>query len=368
MLNIHSKNMFLLVLVLVGSTGVSMAETKSLNQTQDLPHSRKQDGKFQNIKSIETRSLAKVPVIAMEWITNKHKLSEPKAGLIPVLPIDADALQHGESLSFYRLGHSTILLSMAQKWWLIDPVFSERASPVQWAGPKRFHPSPVKIKDLPPITGVIISHDHYDHLDKPAIKQLKNKVEHFIVPLGVDGHLRDWGVAADKIHALDWWQSKSIAGVELTATPAQHFAGRGITDGDATLWASWAIKSEEESVFYSGDGGYFDGFKVIGEQLGPFDLTFIETGAYNKTWENVHMLPEQSVQAHLDVRGQYMVPVHNSTFDLSLHAWYEPLERVSVAAQSNKVKLLTPMLGQRLNLEQPESEAWWRSLMPGSLS
>jgi L-ascorbate metabolism protein UlaG (beta-lactamase superfamily) len=335
---------------------------------QDLPYSRKLGGKFQNTKDTQIRSLAKLPVIAKEWLTAKHKLSEPKAGVIPVLPINRGRLQHGEGLSFYRLGHSSILLSMVGQWWLIDPVFSKRASPVQWAGPKRFHPSPIKIKDLPPITGVIISHDHYDHLDKQTIKQLKSKVKNFIVPLGVDAHLRAWGVDAKKIHALDWWQTMHIAGVDLTATPAQHFSGRGISDGDETLWASWAIKSKTESVFYSGDGGYFDGFKVIGEQLGPFDLTFIETGAYNKTWENVHMLPEQSVQAHLDVQGQYMVPVHNSTFDLSLHAWYEPLERVSAAAQSNKVQLLTPMLGQRLNLEQSENDAWWRSLMPGSSS
>lgn len=344
---------FIALLAAMGMMGSAMPET-------ELPQVKKVAGKFQNVHDIETRSLAKVPVIAKEWISNKHKLSEPREGLIPVLPINADRLRHGEYLSFFRLGHSTILLSMAQQWWLIDPVFSERASPVQWAGPKRFHPSPIEIKDLPPITGVIISHDHYDHLDKPAIEQLKNKVEHFVVPLGVDGHLCDWGVDAEKIHALGWWQAIRIASVTLTATPAQHFSGRGISDGDATLWASWVMQSETESLFYSGDGGYFDGFKVIGEQLGPFDITFIETGAYNKTWENVHMLPEQSVQAHLDVQGQYMVPVHNSTFDLSLHAWYEPLERVAAAAKERKVSLLTPKIGERVEMAAPVTGLWWK--------
>ena len=195
---------------------------------------------------------------------------------------------------------------------------------------------------------MIISHDHYDHLDKASIKQLKDKVEHFVVPLGVDQHLMKWGVAEKQIQSLGWWQSFSTGSVELTATPAQHFSGRGVSDADETLWASWVIKGQAGNVFYSGDGGYFDGFKLIGEHLGPFDLTFIETGAYNRTWENVHMMPEQSVQAHLDVKGRYMVPVHNSTFDLALHAWYEPLERVSQAAEDRSVSLLTPMIGERV--------------------
>ena len=332
-------------------------------ETELLP-AIKVEGKFQNTHPVQTRSLAKVPVIAKEWLTAKHKLSEPKYGLIPVEKIPAHGLKHGDALSFYRLGHSTILLSLDQHWWLIDPVFSERASPLQWVGPQRFHATPIDIASLPPITGVVISHDHYDHLDKAAIQQLKAKVAHFIVPLGVDALIEDWGVPAGKIHSLNWWQSIRIGSVQLTAGPAQHFSGRGISDGDKTLWASWAIQGDKENIFYSGDGGYFDGFKLIGEQLGPFDVTFIETGAYNKTWKNVHMLPEQSVQAHVDVQGRYMVPVHNSTFDLSLHAWYEPLQRVEVAAQASGVNLLTPKIGEKVLLSQPATQAWWKALMP----
>lgn len=345
------------LLVATGTVGNAMAET-------ELPQARKVDGKYQNIHPIQTRSLAKVPVIAKEWVTAKHQLSEPKHGVIPIEKINADGLQHGDALSFYRLGHSTILLSLDQQWWLIDPVFSERASPVQWAGPKRFHDAPIDIAVLPPIRGVIISHDHYDHLDKTAIKQLKDKADNFIVPVGVDNLIKDWGVPTQKVHGLSWWQSIHIGSVQLTATPAQHFSGRGITGGDETLWASWVIKGEKENTFYSGDGGYFDGFKLIGEQLGPFDVTFIETGAYNKTWANVHMMPEQSVQAHMDVQGKYMVPVHNSTFDLSLHAWYEPLERVQAAALANDVNLLTPKIGEKVKLSQLQTGLWWKALMP----
>lgn len=334
-----------------------------------LPQSIKRDGKFQNLHAVKTRNLAQVPAIAKEWVLNKHRLSEPAYGLIPVSNIAPEQLEHGNSPRFYRLGHSTLLISLDQQWWLIDPVFSERASPVQWAGPKRFHPVPLAIQDLPELTGVIISHDHYDHLDKASVQQLKQRAEHFVVPLGVDQYLRQWGVAPHKIHGLGWWQSFVLGSVEVTAAPAQHFSGRGLGDGDSTLWASWGLRGDSANLFYSGDGGYFDGFKLIGQQLGPFDITFIETGAYNKTWELVHMTPEQSVQAHLDVQGRYMVPVHNSTFDLALHAWYEPLERVIRAAQQQGVHVLTPSIGAGLSLKQIsqsdfKTAYWWQTLMP----
>lgn len=362
-MNLFNRILFIAVLV-VTTVGVSAVEQNKIDK--ELPQSRKVDGKFKNIHNIDTRSTGNWPAIAKDWVTNKHKLSEPEYGLIPVQLIDPAELKHGEGMSFYRLGHSTMLLSVDQQWMLIDPVFSKRVSPVQWAGPKRFHDTPISIESLPAIDAVIISHDHYDHLDKGSIKKLKDKVSRFIVPLGVDEHLKNWGISADNIHVLNWWQSAPVNTVTVTATPAQHFSGRGIGDGDHTLWASWAIKGEQANIFYSGDGGYFDGFATIGEQLGPFDLTFIETGAYNTLWANVHMMPEQSVQAHRDVQGDYMVPVHNSTFDLALHAWYEPLERVTAAAEEHDVRTLTPVIGQRVDLNQPSTEMWWKVLMPES--
>jgi len=264
----------------------------------------------------------------------------------------------------YRLGHSSVLMRLDGQYVLTDPVFSERASPLQWMGPRRFHPLPFALEALPKIATVVLSHDHYDHLDKASILALDHKVERYVAPLKVGDHLRRWGVAADKITELDWWQSVSVGSLTFTATPAQHFSGRGLSDRDKTLWAGWAVESREAKIFFSGDSGYFGGFREIGERLGPFDLTLIETGAYNALWSEIHMLPEQSVQAHIDLRGEVMLPIHNSTFDLALHDWFEPLERASVAAERHGVRLVTPMIGAPLQVDAPaETRAWWRDLM-----
>lgn len=279
---------------------------------------------------------------------------------IPVLPLTADQLNQDQSDTVFRLGHSTILVRIDQDLILFDPVFSDRASPVQWMGPKRFHQPPISIEQLPKIKAVIISHDHYDHLDKKAISALNDKVEYFITPLKVGQHLRDWGVPENKITELDWWQSTQIETLTITATPSQHFSGRGLFDKDETLWASWAIKGWESNIYFSGDSGYFNGFKEIGDRLGPFDLTFIETGAYNKLWPEIHMFPEQSLQAHIDLKGKAMMPIHNGTFDLSLHNWFEPLQRITDLAADQGVNLLTPMFGEAVKVQTPEKTTqWW---------
>jgi L-ascorbate metabolism protein UlaG (beta-lactamase superfamily) len=216
---------------------------------------------------------------------------------------------------------------------------------------------------LPKIKGVIISHNHYDHLDKDAVKALAAKVDNFIVPLGIGNDLQNWGVPQDNITELDWWQSTEVGGLTLTSTPAQHFSGRGLTDGNKTLWSSWVMRTETQSLFYSGDTGYFDGFKQIGEKYGPFDMTIIETGAYDSEWPDVHMTPEQSLQAHIDVRGAKMLPAHNGTFDLAFHPWYEPLERITELAQASGVDLVTPIVGEPVDIGGADSrEAWWRGL------
>jgi L-ascorbate metabolism protein UlaG (beta-lactamase superfamily) len=253
-----------------------------------------------------------------------------------------------------------LLLKIHNEFWLTDPVFSERASPVQWAGPARFHQSPISIADLPAIKGVILSHDHYDHLDRAAIMALAAKTEHFLTPLGVGDTLIKWGVGAAKVQQLDWWESTTIRGVRFVATPAQHFSGRGLNDGNATLWSSWVIDYKDLRVFFSGDSGYFDGFKAIGDKYGPFGVTMIETGAYDKHWPDVHMQPEQTLQAHLDLRGKCLMPVHNGTFDLGLHVWHEPFDRIAALAKESGVHLATPEMGQALALKQPQAdEHWW---------
>ena len=279
---------------------------------------------------------------------------------VPVRTLTQAQLLAAPDNTVVRLGHSTVLLKLRGAFFLTDPVFSERASPVQWAGPKRFHAPPISIEDLPPIQAVILSHDHYDHLDHAAILQLANKVEHFVTPLGVGDRLIDWGIPPALVQQLDWWQSTTVAGVQLVATPAQHFSGRSLSDGNRTLWSSWALLSPEARVFFSGDSGYFDGFKRIGERYGPFDLTLMETGAYDANWSTVHMFPEQSLQAHIDLQGRWMLPVHNGTFDLAMHAWTDPLEHIVALGATHGVDVSTPSMGEPVNItSMTRGTAWW---------
>lgn len=266
---------------------------------------------------------------------------------------------HNESV--IRLGHSTLLFKFDNKYILTDPIFSNRASPVQWMGPKRFHKSPISIEDLPFIDCVIISHDHYDHLDKQSIKKLKNKVGIFYTTLGVGKRLEKFGVSSEKIVELNWWQSDIRNDIEFICTPTQHFSGRGLFDRDKTLWASWVIKSKKSSIYFGADGGYFEGFKDIAQKYGPFDMSFLEVGAYNELWRDIHMMPEESIQAHKDLRAKRFFPIHNGTFDLSLHAWYEPFERVDKLAKENNIAIFFPIMGEEILIhENKKTQKWWR--------
>ncbi|MGP9800573.1 MBL fold metallo-hydrolase [Rheinheimera sp. NSM] len=287
---------------------------------------------------------------------NKADDSVP-ASPLHVHNLSREALASAPERSLYRLGHSSILMKLQKNWILTDPVFSERVSPVQLAGPKRFHPVPISIDALPLISVVIISHDHYDHLDKATVLALNSKVQQFVVPLGVGERLARWGIERRKIQQLDWWQSINIQQIRITATPAQHFSGRGILDGNKTLWASWVIEDTTEhdpfKIFFSGDSGYFDGFAEIGQRFGPFDLTLMETGAYNAQWSYVHLHPKQSVQAHLDLQGRWLLPIHNGTFDLALHSWNDPFEQVLHYANLHNVQVSIPVFGERVDMTAP---------------
>jgi L-ascorbate metabolism protein UlaG (beta-lactamase superfamily) len=318
------------------------------------------DGRFRNHAPRAPSGFWKTLQITWRFLFSRPADTTPSQP-IPMEQLTAAALLAAPDYSAFRLGHSTVLLKLAGELWLTDPVFAERASPVQWFGPRRFHAPPISIAELPPVKGVILSHDHYDHLDRHAIAELAAKTEYFITPLGVGDTLIDWGVEPGKVRQLDWWQSIEAGALRLVATPAQHFSGRGLFDRDATLWASWVIETPELKLFFSGDTGYFEGFKAIGERHGPFDVTLMETGAYDPQWPDVHMQPHETLQAHRDLRGEWLLPIHNGTFDLALHAWHDPFARIEALAREHGVRLATPRIGERLALQAPHAgAAWWQ--------
>jgi L-ascorbate metabolism protein UlaG (beta-lactamase superfamily) len=353
----RAPRLFLIVGVVITMAFICAHNGSAHGTYTESPQQR--EGKFQNVVPRKPIGFFKTLAIAWRAMTEKPDTTVPRVP-IPVQRLTAAALAEAPEASLFRLGHSTLLLKLDGEFWLTDPVFSERASPVQWAGPKRFHAPPIDIDELPALKGVILSHDHYDHLDHAAVMRLSPKVEIFIAPLGVGDRLIAWGIDPAKVRQLDWWQQTKIGGVRLVAAPAQHFSGRGFSDGDRTLWASWVIMTGDLKVFFSGDTGYHAGFKTIGERFGPFDVTLMETGAYDAQWADIHMRPEETLQAHLDLKGEWLLPIHNGTFDLALHPWNEPFDRIYTLAAERGVKLSTPTMGEQLSLREPHvGERWW---------
>ena len=322
------------------------------------------DGGFQNMANPDALPQASAWRIWSRFIVGS-KIDTVPVDAIPVQPLTPAALDALDVKANHvvRLGHSSHLLKLRGKYWLIDPVFSERVSPVQWAGPKRFHRPPITLEQLPPIEGVILSHDHYDHLDLATIQFLSGSVKRYFVPLGVRSRLLVMGVPAERVSELDWWQEAEHDGVKLTATPAQHFSGRTLADRDKTLWASWVVQSGDQRIFYSGDSGYFPGFKQIGDRFGGFDLALMENGAYDAMWPAVHMTPEQSVKAFEDLRGKVFFSVHNSTFDLAFHTWHDPLDRIADLTEAKKIALATPVIGEPVTVGAERTNVrWWQGL------
>jgi L-ascorbate metabolism protein UlaG (beta-lactamase superfamily) len=261
------------------------------------------------------------------------------------------------------LGHSTSLVELDGYVVLMDPVWSERASPLTWVGPKRWYAPPIALGELPKVDAVVISHDHYDHLDHGTLVAMKDWDTTFIVPLGVGAHLEAWGVPASRIVELDWWERTRVRELEIVATPARHASGRTLTDKDATLWAGFALLGPKHRAYYSGDTGLFPAMKDIGERLGPFDVTLIEVGQYNRSWPDWHIGPEQAVLAHQWVRGRVLLPVHWGLFTLALHGWTEPIERVLAAAGERGQAVLVPRPGESIEPEaSPGLSRWWPEL------
>lgn len=290
----------------------------------------------------------------------------PKTPL-PVLPVDSLTIANKPD-TLTRLtwfGHSSFLLEINGKNILIDPMFGPAPSPHPWLGKTRFTQGlPIAIEKLPHIDAVIYSHDHYDHLDYESVQKLKGKVSKFYTPLGVGAHLRAWGVSSANIHELNWWEEIKHEELTFVCAPARHFSGRAFGDRFATLWASWIIQSDRQNIFFSGDSGYGPHFKTIGEKYGPFDFAMMECGQYDARWANIHMMPEETAQAAVDVKANVMMPIHWGTFVLALHTWKDPIERVTKKAAELNMPLATPQLGEPIVLELPEkpSKKWWAEI------
>lgn len=260
------------------------------------------------------------------------------------------------------LGHSTVLIEIDGRRYLTDPIWSKRCSPVPGAGPARFFDVPLALEDVPRLDGVIISHDHYDHLDEATIRKLAGRDVFFYVPLGVGRYLKKWGVPADRVREFDWRDEADLGGGHrLIAAPARHFSGRlGPIRKDNTLWASWIIVGPRHRVYFGGDSGYHAGFKRIGDEFGPFDVTMLEIGAYHPNWGDIHMGPENALRAHGDLRGRALLPIHWGTFQLALHGWTEPVEQVRAGAKEKGIRLLLPEPGQPVDDPGAAVDSgWW---------
>ncbi|MCM3609847.1 MBL fold metallo-hydrolase [Planococcus sp. MERTA32b] len=282
---------------------------------------------------------------------------------LPVAEIDWDSINSEED-SLTWLGHSAFIVSVDNKKVLIDPMLGSTASPVSFIGPKRYTEDLLYLIDeMPPIDAVFITHDHYDHLDYESIKRLKDKVAHFVVPHGVGNHLVGWGVAEEDITEMNWWDEIEFEGLDVALTPAKHFSGRGLLNQGSTLWGGWVILGEQTRFFVSGDGGYDTHFKKIGDRFGPFDIALIEGAQYDERWRESHMIPEESVQASIDLQAEQMMLTHWGGFTLSRHSWTEPIERAIQAAAEQEVDLIAPQIGETVPMDgespDPLSE-WWK--------
>ncbi|MGS2618159.1 MBL fold metallo-hydrolase [Micromonospora sp. LZ34] len=320
------------------------------------------DGTFHNRAS--TRTMVADPGRNLLWELVFGKQQRRPRSAVPLLrPASTPGTDSERELNVVWYGHASALIEIEGRRVLLDPVWSERCSPSALVGPRRLHEPPVRLDELPRVDAILISHDHYDHLDMATVQALlTSQSAPFLVPLGVGAHLDRWGVPADRIVELDWSETHRVGGLEITATAAQHFSGRGLRR-DGTLWSSWVIAGARRRVFYTGDSGYFDGYTEIGAEHGPFDVTLMQIGAYDRAWPSIHMFPEEAVTAHLDLRGGLLIPVHWATFNLALHDWAEPVDRLWAEAKARDVRLAVPRPGERVVVDDPPAvDGWWQSV------
>ena len=357
------------IVLLIGAVAVAIlslpqfggkASGERLARMRANPHFH--DGRFVNDLPPASYTVADVRALFVGQFFGGEVRVPPAP--IPIVAVDPDSLKGAApspGLRAFWIGHASVYVELDGVRMLIDPIFSEVASPLD-IGPRRFHPPPIRLADLPMIDAVLITHDHYDHLDMRTVQQLSQRGTMFFVPLGIGAHLQAWGVPEAQIRDLEWWQESPLRGVRIVSTPSRHYSGRGLTDKDATLWTSWSVIGAKHRFYVSGDTGYSDHFARIGERFGPFDLAFIKIGAYGPgaPWLDIHMSPEDAVRAHREVRARRMFPVHWGTFNLAFHDWNEPIQRALAAAAANQVELVTPRIGEMVDVDRPfESSRWY---------
>ncbi len=319
------------------------------------------DGKFQNqIPTPMNMNISSIYTILRDFLTaqNRFPLKE-----IPAMRLHKEDFAQTDSQTVISwLGHSAFLIQMNGKNILLDPMFGPSPAPHPMLGTNRFPTEKVfEINDLPEIDAIVFSHDHYDHLDYKSVLKLAPKTKQFIVPLGIGAHLEKWNINKNKIQELVWGEETSIGDIAIICTPARHFSGRGIIDRFSTLWSSWVFKTQKESIYLSGDSGYGPHFKEIGEQYGPFDFAMMECGQYDPRWQEIHMLPSETVKASIDLKAKVMQPIHWAQFSLSLHAWNDPAVKVIEEAEKQGIKLVIPKIGEQIILGSslPELQDWW---------
>ena len=312
------------------------------------------EGKFRNLEEtiISTRSPDSESSL-IDWFLAPD-------GKNPDTPIPSQILDQNEfkNGSFVWLGHSTVVMKTNDIVIITDPIFN-RASPVPFIANSFAMQEETTISDLPEIDIVLISHDHYDHLDYKAVKEFASRVKRFYVPLGIKAHLQRWGVEDEKISEMDWFERANYQGIEFTLAPSRHFSGRRLDNQNSTLWGSWIVSSADLSVYFSGDGGYSKTFTQLGTDYGPFDIAFMENGAYSRDWSQIHMMPEEAVQAAVDLKARILFPIHWAKFDLAFHPWQEPVVRLTAEARKRNVNVATPLIGEAFSLDNYPQKRWW---------
>ena len=316
------------------------------------------DGKFQNTGNFMTMS---------KW-QDPYKDRTDNKGRVPTdnVPIKKYKYKENNTSDVFItwFGHSSVLIQMHNMNILVDPIFDNVTSPVSFIGPKRYSKSPLKTKDLPKIDIVLLTHDHYDHVSYKTLTSIDNKVDKYLVPLGIDKDLEKFGINETKIENMAWWEEKNINGLLIACTPSRHFSGRYIFDSNDTLWSSWILKDDNNMIFDSGDGGYGDHFKEINEKYGSPTLAILDGSQYNEAWHDVHMFPEEAGQASIDLNAKITFLDHYGAYSLSDHSWDDPVNRFTTYAKEKNIEYMTPLIGETVNIKDYKEyqKEWWKNI------